>query len=119
MNELNENVSSPDQTIGFVGVGRMGANMARRLKDCGCRISAFFDMNTPVARALADELSCPPVEHLREVTKLSDVIITVVTDDKAMKHIYNGGLLSRAKGKLFINCATVSPGIHVWVESKA
>jgi 3-hydroxyisobutyrate dehydrogenase len=27
-------------------------------------------------------------------------------------------LLARAKGKLFINCATVTPAIHVWVEQK-
>ena len=27
--------------------------------------------------------------------------------------------MSRAKGKLFINCATVTPEIHVWVETKA
>ena len=43
----------------------------------------------------------------------------MVTDDKAMKKIYNGGLLSRAKEKLFINCATVTPDIHPWVEAKA
>jgi len=42
-----------------------------------------------------------------------------VTDDKAMKRIYLGGLLSRSRGKLFINCATVSPSIHLWVEQKA
>jgi 3-hydroxyisobutyrate dehydrogenase len=28
-------------------------------------------------------------------------------------------LLARARGKLFINCATVSPAVHVWVEQKA
>jgi 3-hydroxyisobutyrate dehydrogenase len=28
-------------------------------------------------------------------------------------------LLSRARGKLFINCATLTPGVHVWVERKA
>src|SRR6266852_2993317 len=97
----------------------MGSNMARRLKDCGCQVSVVYDMNTSVARALAEELSCPVTEQLREVTKLSDVIITVVTDDKAMKQIYTGGLLTGAKGKLYINCATVAPGIHVWAEPKA
>src|SRR6185369_3638859 len=42
-----------------------------------------------------------------------------VTDDKAMKKIYNAGLLGRSKGKLFINCATISPEVHQWVEAKA
>jgi len=32
-------------------------------------------------------------ETPKEVTKASEVIITVVTDDKAMKKIYNGGRL--------------------------
>ena len=106
------------EKIGFVGVGRMGANMARRLKESGFEISAVFDVNTPAAQSLALELGCQPADRLQAVTKLSDVIITVVTDDKAMKKIYNGGLLSRAKGKLFINCATISPDIHRWVEEK-
>ena len=106
------------EKIGFVGVGRMGANMARRLKESGFEISAVFDVNTPAAQSLALELGCQPADRLQAVTKLSDVVITVVTDDKAMKKIYNGGLLSRAKGKLFINCATISPDIHRWVEEK-
>jgi len=97
----------------------MGANMARRLKETGYEISAVYDVNTATAQSLALELGCQPAEKLQAVTKSSDVIITVVTDDKAMKKIYNGGLLSRSKGKLFINCATISPAIHKWVEEKA
>src|SRR5437660_2795806 len=107
------------EKIGFVGVGRMGSNMARRLKESGYEIAAVYDVNTAAAQALAQELGCVAAEQLKQVTKRSDVIITVVTDDKAMKKIYNGGLLSRSKGKLFINCATISPDVHVWVEAKA
>ena len=106
------------EKIGFVGVGRMGANMARRLKESGYAIAAVYDVNAAAAQALATELGCPVAGDLKLVTALSDVVITVVTDDKAMKGIYNGGLLSRAKGKLFINCATVTPAIHRWVEAK-
>ncbi len=107
------------EKIGFVGVGRMGSNMARRLKECGYEIGAVYDLSTTAAQSLAQELGCPVAEQLKEVTKLSDVIITVVTDDKAMKKIYNGGLLSRARGKLFLNCATITPEVHGWVEAKA
>jgi 3-hydroxyisobutyrate dehydrogenase len=107
------------EKIGFVGVGRMGSNMARRLKESGYEIAAVYDVNTAAAQALAQELGCVAAEQLKQVTKASDVVITVVTDDKAMKKIYNGGLLSRSKGKLFINCATITPEVHVWVEAKA
>jgi 3-hydroxyisobutyrate dehydrogenase len=107
------------EKIGFVGVGRMGSNMARRLKDCGYEIAAVYDSNAQVAQALAQELNCQAVPELKQVTKLSDVVFTVVSDDKAMKQVFNGGLLSRSRGKLFINCATITPEVHVWVEAKA
>ena len=104
--------------IGVVGVGRMGANMARRLKDCGFTLAGVFDTNKNLAAELAQELGCPAADQLRDITASSDVIITVVTDDKAMKAIFNGGLLVRSRGKLFINCATVTPGVHRWVAQK-
>src|SRR5438309_3766912 len=107
------------EKIGFVGVGRMGSNMARRLKESGYEIAAVYDVNGQAAQSLAQELGCQSVEELKLVTKASDVVITVVSDDKAMKNIYNGGLLSRARGKLFINCATITPEVHAWVEGKA
>ncbi len=97
----------------------MGANMARRLKDQGVPVVAVYDVNHEAAKALAQELGAEACADLKLVTKLSDVVITVVTDDTAMKRIYLDGLLSRSRGKLFVNCATVSPSIHVWVEQKA
>jgi 3-hydroxyisobutyrate dehydrogenase len=106
------------EKIGIVGVGRMGANMARRLKDSGYEIAAVYDVDSVRAQSLAQELGSMAAAELSEVTRLSDAIITVVTDDKAMKTIFKGGLLKRAKGKVFINCATVSPDIHAWVEEK-
>ncbi len=105
--------------IGFVGVGRMGANMARRLKKCGFNIAAVHDATLDHAQVIAAELDSRACADLSEVTALSDVIITVVSDDQAMKAIFSRGLLRRAQGKLFINCATVTPSVHVWVERKA
>ena len=108
--------------IGFVGVGRMGANMARRLKDRGFHITAVYDMNRAAATSLATELRCAASQDLSEVTAESDVIFTVVTDDAAMREIFGGSgdnLLVNARGKLFINCATISPQVHVDVEKLA
>ncbi|MCL4176878.1 MAG: NAD(P)-dependent oxidoreductase [Verrucomicrobia bacterium] len=108
-----------NERIGFVGVGRMGANMARRLKEVGYDVVAVQDANAAVAEALARELGCEPCAELAEVTRRSDVILTVVTDDRAMKAVINGGLLRRARGRLLINCATLTPAVHAWVEHKA
>lgn len=108
--------------IGFVGVGRMGANMARRLKDRGFHVTAVFDQSRAHATALASELAAAASQDLSEVTSSADVILTVVSDDAAMYKIFSGeedSLLVNARGKLFINCATVSPEVHVEVEQRA
>lgn len=110
------------QKIGFVGVGRMGANMARRLQEVGYTIAAVYDVRAASAAEVAKESGAKACSTLAEVTALSDVIITVVTDDKAMLKIFsNAGdnLLIAAKGKVFINCATISPATHVAVEKLA
>ena len=46
-------------TIGFVGVGRMGANMARCLKGRGYAIAAVQDRNAQAAQALAWRMGEP------------------------------------------------------------
>jgi 3-hydroxyisobutyrate dehydrogenase len=108
--------------IGFVGVGRMGANMARRLKDRKFNVTTVYDKNRSTATALAGELGCTACQDLSEVTAGADVIFTVVTDDAAMREIFSGAgdnLLVNARGKLFINCATISPQVHIEVEKLA
>jgi len=110
------------EKIGFVGVGRMGANMARRLKDCGYSVTAVYDMRSESARELAAEIGAEACGSLARVTELSDVVITVVTDDKAMDKIFSPkgpSLLKGAEGRVFINCATISPKTHVEVEKRA
>jgi 3-hydroxyisobutyrate dehydrogenase len=108
--------------VGFVGVGRMGANMARRLAECGVHVTAVHDRSRAAATALASELSCAACQDLSEVTAESDVIITVVSDDEAMRQIFaesGDSLLVNARGKLFINCATITPRVHIDIERLA
>jgi 3-hydroxyisobutyrate dehydrogenase len=110
------------ERIGFVGVGRMGANMARRLKDCGFQVTAVYDVNWAASEDLAREISAQACPKLSDVTTAADVIFTVVTNDKAMQAIFRGrkdNLLQGAAGRIFINCATLSPGIHREVEKLA
>jgi len=96
--------------------------MARRLKDCGIHISGLYDVNPEVTRALAKELGAPACTSLAEVTAGADVVLTVVTDDRAMRAIFKeegDSLLQNAAGRTFINCATVSPGVHAEVAAAA
>ena len=64
--------------IGFVGVGRMGANMARHLKDREFHITAVYDINRAKATSVAAEVGCAASQDLSEVTAESDVILSLI-----------------------------------------
>lgn len=100
----------------------MGANMARRLVDKGFQVTAVYDIRHDAAVELAAELKTLAATKLAEVTAKSDYILTVVSDDQAMRTIFSGAgdnLLTGAKGKVFINFATVSPQVHLEVDAAA
>lgn len=100
----------------------MGANMARRLNECGESVVAVFDRNADSAASLASELGCAAVSNVQDLAAACDILFTVVTDDTAMRDIFfgnPGNLLSSGQGKVFINCATLSPGIHQDIEKAA
>ena len=110
------------KTIAVVGVGRMGANMAQRLHDVGLRISAVYDVDHTRAAQLAATIAAQAARTLAEVTASADIIFTVVTDDAAMDAIFaerDDSLLQNAAGRIFINCATVTPDIHREVGKRA
>ncbi len=117
-----KNKRPSNKRIGFVGVGRMGANMARHLKDLNYRVTAIYDVNRDAATALAEELGATACEKLADVTAKADIVFTVVTNDKAMESIFFGkgdNLLTGAEKRLFINCATLSPDIQKKVATAA
>lgn len=110
------------QKIAFVGVGRMGANMARNLKDRGYEITAVNDTDGEAARKLADELDAKYCENLSDLSSLADIIFTVVSNDAAMRSIFiekDDNLLQGAEGKVFINCATVSDQVQKDIDTAA
>src|SRR5690348_15665451 len=108
--------------VGIVGTGRMGANIARRLHDVGYPIVALYDTNSDSAAQTAADTGGEVATSLARVSRLADVVLTVVSDDAAMYAIFapeGESLLSNASGKIFVNCATVSPQVHRDVEQLA
>ncbi len=94
----------------------MGSNMARRLKDRGYTISVVYDAVPETTKAVAQELGACPAVKVSEVSAHSDVVFTVVSDDAAMAAIFDNpedSLFHHAAGKLIINCATLSPSVHI------
>jgi 3-hydroxyisobutyrate dehydrogenase len=108
--------------IAVVGVGRMGANIALRLRDVGYKVTAVYDTRPEAAAEVARETGALVAKTLGEIPPLADAIVTVVTDDAAMDGIFarsGDSLLQHASGKIFINTATVSPSTHVETERRA
>jgi 3-hydroxyisobutyrate dehydrogenase len=115
-------VKNENLRIGIVGTGRMGANIAARLKDVGYPIAALYDVRPETALEVAKSTGGEATSSLSRVTELSDVVITVVSDDAAMEAIFapsGDSLLKDARDKIFVNCATVSPTVHVEVQERA
>jgi len=110
-----------NNTIGFVGLGRMGGNMARCLVDKGYQVTALYDIDENLAAELASEIGSCAYNKLSDVTAHADIILTVVTNDKAMNAIFFGddNLLAGAEGHTFINCATLTPKVHIELEEAA
>ena len=99
----------------------MGANMARRLKDRGETIVAVYDRDPAPATGLATEFGCEAAASPARVAELASIIFTVVSDDDAMCQIFSAtgseNLLQNAKDRLFVNCATLSPAVHMEVQA--
>ncbi|MBS0154931.1 MAG: NAD(P)-dependent oxidoreductase [Nitrospira sp.] len=106
--------------IGFVGIGRMGANMARRLHERGFHLTSVYDLHSAAAVDLANELCVYPAHTPAEVADRSSVIITVVSDDTAMRTIFSThdqtSFAGKSRDRLFVNCATLSPDVHRDIE---
>ena len=101
----------------------MGSNIARHLNDEGFSVTAVYDSTEDRAQSLAEEIGTTTSSTLAGVTALADYVITVVTDDEAMCQIFSetadDSLLQDAEGTVFINCATLTPGVHVEIEQLA
>lgn len=100
----------------------MGANMARRLKECGRAITAVYDAHEPTAARVAAELGAEPAATLAHVTASADVIFTVVSDDPAQLAVFaedGDSLLAGARGRTFVNCATLAPRTHIEAARRA
>jgi len=99
----------------------MGANITRRLHDVGHEIVALYDTLSGSAEATAADTGGEVTTSLARVAELGEVVITVVSDDAAMDRIFarsGDSLLAHASGRTFINCATVTPSVHLEGQSR-
>ena len=99
-------------TIGWIGLGRMGTPMSTRLIKAGYDVTVY-NRSKEREEALT-LLGAKAVSSPAQLIEQADVIITMVSDDLAIWEIFTGkkGLFSiKTTGKTIINMSTVSPSI--------
>ena len=92
------------------------------MRVAGYVIAAIYDAQPAAAAALAPEIGAAVASTLAAATASADIVFTVVTDDAAQLAVFaetGDSLLVGAQGKRFVNCATLTPRIHVEIERRA
>jgi 3-hydroxyisobutyrate dehydrogenase len=96
--------------IGIAGTGRMGAAIAQRLLALGHKVTVW-NRTEAKAAPLASE-GARLATTTSELVHACEIIITILTDAKAIEALYSGpsGLLAgEVRGKTFIEMSTVRP----------
>jgi 3-hydroxyisobutyrate dehydrogenase-like beta-hydroxyacid dehydrogenase len=97
-------------TLGFVGLGHMGGNMARRLLAAGYEVHGEDRSKDGAQQLLHDGLRWS--ETPRELAAAVEVIFTSLPDDGVLEQVAAGpdGILAGlAPGKVWVDVSTVSP----------
>ena len=104
------------ETIGFIGLGVMGAPMSRNLLEAGHSLVVLDVHAEPMeaaAAAGAETASSP-----REVAERSDIVITMLPDSPAVEQVMFGdeGVLAGASGgDLVVDMSTILPTVSIAV----
>ena len=95
--------------IGFIGIGLMGLPMAKNILKSGYKLIAFN--RSPNKADLLKEFGAEIAKSLGELVNNSDVIITMLTDDKAVDEVMNNqNLVENLKSeKILIDMSSVKP----------
>ncbi len=100
-------------TVGVLGIGRMGAAMARALHAADHDL-VLWNRSTPAADALAAELGATVASTPAEVAAAASVCITMLADGPAVDAVY-GGPARRAAGAgrhtVLVDASTVPPSV--------
>src|SRR5437588_7913942 len=107
-------------TIGFVGLGHMGGNMAARYLAAGYSVYGSARSRAR-ARSLVDAglVWC---EHARQLTSEVDFVFTSIPDDATLRDVASGrdGILAGLEpGRIWVDVSTVSPRVSRELAKRA
>lgn len=94
---------------GFVGLGAMGAHMARNLHRAGL-LSGAWNRTPEKARALAAETGTRAFEDLAQLAAGSDAVVICVSADQDVRGVVAALAPGLASGSIVIDCSTIGAG---------
>jgi 4-hydroxybutyrate dehydrogenase/sulfolactaldehyde 3-reductase len=97
-------------TIGFIGIGVMGAPMARNLVKDGYQVRVF-DINAAAMESLK-QAGATPTRGPADAAKGADCVITMLPNGEHVEEVLfgkDGAAAAMAKGTLFMEMSTISP----------
>ncbi len=100
------------KSIGFIGLGTMGAPMASNLLRAGYPVTVYN--RTASKAAPLTELGATVAASPKEAAAGADVVITMVSNDDSIIEVYegdNGVLAGIRSGTTVIDCSTISPAL--------
>jgi 3-hydroxyisobutyrate dehydrogenase-like beta-hydroxyacid dehydrogenase len=96
------------EPVGFIGLGKMGLPIARRLAAAGHPILVWARTQASADTADAEGFAAQP--DLADVSRRCRIVIAAVPDDAALTGLVEAGLArGLARGAVFVDLSTVSP----------
>lgn len=109
---MTPNPTPPSERIGFVGLGQMGAPMARNLARAGFAL-AVADASADAVQRLAAEVACEAPRDLKSLGASCHVVITMLPDGNVVRDVVLGGgdalAAGLAPGAIVIDMSSSSP----------
>ncbi|CDG81051.1 3-hydroxyisobutyrate dehydrogenase [Janthinobacterium agaricidamnosum] len=108
------------QNIAFIGLGNMGAPMARNLLAAGFKVSVF-DL-APAAVAALAQAGATAAGSAADAVRQADAVITMLPANQHVQDLYlaAGGVLdTAAPGALLIDCSTIAADVARQVSDAA
>ncbi|MNZ77042.1 2-hydroxy-3-oxopropionate reductase [compost metagenome] len=106
--------------VGFVGLGVMGLGMTANLLKKGFEVAVYN--RTPGKADALLALGAKELESPAAVAQASDIVITMISNDAAIREVYWGeyGIFAGARsGTTLIDSSTISPALAVELAAAA
>jgi len=103
--------------LGWAGLGNMGTPIVKNLLKAGYPVTVYNRTKEKAQEVI--EAGATSANSPTELSSASDIVLVMVSDDNAVKEIFNSenGLLhGDVAGKLFINVSTVAPATSQFIN---